>query len=93
MGVITVKLEDFDALVKDGQLDTESIIKIRDSINEQNTTIETMQKDIEAKNARISELQETNGKLYLRITGNPSSDSEVVSTPSVDDIIKNWGKL
>lgn len=88
-----MRLEDFDALVKDGQLDTESIIKIRDSINEQNTTIETLNKDIEAKNARISELQETNGKLYLRITGSSSSEVQGAETPSIDDIIKNWGKI
>lgn len=87
-----MKLEDFDILVKDGNIDTEGILKIRDALTEMNTTIDSLNNDIQTKDTRIRDLQETNSKLYLRVT-NQVSQSDEETTLSVDDIIKNWGKI
>lgn len=87
-----MKLEDFDLLIKDGSIDTDGILKIRDTLNEYNTVIEGLQKDIEIKDNKIKDLQTVNSKLYLRITS-PLSITDEESEPSVDDIIKNWGDI
>lgn len=85
-----MKIEDFDALIKDGGIDTDGILKVRDALTELNTTIDTLNQDIQNKDIRIRDLQETNSKLYLRVTNTVSSDSDVHEVPSVEDIIKNW---
>lgn len=85
-----MKLEEFDSLVKDGQVNTESILKIRDAISDMNSTIDTLNNDMQTKDNRIKELQETNGKLYLRVTGGSTSSDGQDNIPSLDDIIKNW---
>lgn len=83
-------LEDFDKLIVDGQISTDGLIKVRDSFIETNTTIESLNKKIGDLENRNKELLDTNAKLYLRVTGQPSSDMQVENTPSIDDIIKNW---
>lgn len=85
-----MKLEQFDELIKDGQIDTDGILKIRDALNEMNTTIEGLNSDLTTKENRIKDLQETNSKLYLRVTGQVSNQSDEPTSPSVDDIIKSW---
>lgn len=90
--MITMKIEEFDSLVKDGNLDTESIIKVRDAIAESNTLISKYENDLTESQKRIAELQETNGKLYLRVT----TGSDTVTSKeevTVEDITKNWGGI
>lgn len=84
-----MKLEDFDALVKDGTIDTEGLVKIRDSIRDMNDVIDNLNKNIEDSKNRISNLQETNSRLYLRVTEQVQPETEEPKI-SVDDIISNW---
>lgn len=90
-----MNITEFDALVKDGQLDTESILKIRDALAETNDRIAQMEQAEANYEKRISELQETNGRLYLRVTEQTGSDIVEVQkeTATIDDIIKNWGSI
>lgn len=90
-----MKITEFDALVKDGQLDTESILKIRDALAETNDRIAQMEQAEANYEKRISELQETNGRLYLRVTEQTGSDivEGQKETATIDDIIKNWGSI
>lgn len=86
-------LEDFDKLVVDGQIKTEDIIKIRDTIIENNTAIDSLNSKINDYETRVKDLLDTNAKLYLRVTTQPSSDLDGDNTPSIDDIINNWGGI
>lgn len=90
-----MNITEFDALVKDGQLDTESILKIRDALAETNDRIAQMEQAEANYEKRISELQETNGRLYLRVTEQTGSDivEGQKETATIDDIIKNWGSI
>lgn len=90
-----MNITEFDALVKDGQLDTESILKIRDALAETNDRIAQMEQAEANYEKRISELQETNGRLYLRVTEQTGSDivEGQKETTTIDDIIKNWGSI
>lgn len=90
-----MKITEFDALVKDGQLDTESILKIRDALAETNDRIAQMEQAEANYEKRISELQETNGRLYLRVTEQTGSDivEGQKDITTIDDIIKNWGSI
>lgn len=90
-----MNITEFDALVKDGQLDTESILKIRDALAETNDRVAQMEQAEANYEKRISELQETNGRLYLRVTEQTGSDivEGQKETATIDDIIKNWGSI
>lgn len=90
-----MNITEFDALVKEGQLDTESILKIRDALAETNDRIAQMEQAEANYEKRISELQETNGRLYLRVTEQTGSDivEGQKETATIDDIIKNWGSI
>lgn len=90
-----MNITEFDALVKDGQLDTESILKIRDALAETNDRIAQMEQAEANYEKRISELQETNGRLYLRVTEQTGSDivEGQKDITTIDDIIKNWGSI
>lgn len=90
-----MNITEFDALVKDGQLDTESILKIRDALAETNDRIAQMEQAEANYEKRISELQETNGRLYLRVTEQTGSDivEGQKEAATIDEIIKNWGSI
>jgi len=88
-----MQLDEFDSLVKDGTISTDSIIKIRDAIVDYNNTIDSLTQEVTTSKQRISDLQETNGKLYLRVTTGSDTDTVQNETKSVDDILKNWGDL
>lgn len=85
-----LSIEDFDKLVIDGQIKTEDIIKIRDTIIENNTAIDSLNNKISDYETRVKDLLDTNAKLYLRVTGQPSSETQVPDVPDVNDILKNW---
>lgn len=83
-------VKDFDNLVTDGQIDTDSILKIRDAIVDMNTTIDGLNSDIAQHKQRISDLIDTNSKLYLRVTNGQTTMEQTEDVLSVDDILKKW---
>lgn len=83
-------VKDFDNLVTDGQIDTDSILKIRDAIVDMNTTIDGLNSDIAQHKQRISDLIDTNSKLYLRVTNGQTTTEQTEDVLSVDDILKKW---
>lgn len=85
-----MKLDEFDSLVVDGSINTDGILKIRDAISELNSTIDGLNNDLESKNNRIKDLQETNSKLYLRVTGQVEQPEVKDNIIPIDDLIKNW---
>lgn len=92
MEVIIVKIEDFDSLVKDGSMTTESIIKVRDSIIELNNQIESLTSKNKESEDKINELRDSNARLYLRVT-NGEKNNFGENELSLDEIIKNWGRF
>lgn len=81
----------YEALIKD--LKCENADKLVDLINNIKADCETtasLNEKIRTQDERIRDLQDTNAKLFLRVT--KQDDIQPETTKSIDDIIKddNW---